>query len=245
MLNGHGWLCQIWLAILDSQKWLCWIMRTYWVMIYTCTYIRHVYMISYLLFVPSVVPCQASMCQGGSSLRLTPTQSQGFIGGVVTSETGCGSMSCPWVLQPGAGQRFNLTFYNFLLLNDEQVENKQCHRYATILNRHTKVSSDLTVCGKSHPRITHMETSPSAPIEIRVFQSRLEGRGSAPAFLLRYQGESGFRSTAAAVSWPEVQTKGKATTEKKDRNSGNRELARRKNENIVLNWFGKDLWTKI
>lgn len=54
-------------------------------------------------------PPSSDMCTSDIPL----TQSSGYLAGSVTHRTGLGSRRCPWVVQVPAGQRINVTLYDF------------------------------------------------------------------------------------------------------------------------------------
>ena len=127
--------------------------------------------------------CSPSLCKAGSYLRVPTSETSGYIGGITTTETGCGSADCPWVIEPRDGQRLNLTFYFFQSVHDQT---RQCHRHAAIYDKKTKVSKDITVCSGG-PMVTSHMTSESSAVEIKVFS----GRGNAAShILIGYKGES-------------------------------------------------------
>jgi hypothetical protein len=144
--------------------------------------------------------CKAGVCESGGYLRLTsPT---GYLASSAASLTGCGSTTCPWVLTPPRGQRFNLTFYNFVQLDPvQQIESKYCQRLATIADKMTRVSNDVTVCTgqqQQQPhhqfRTVHHVTAESTTVEIRLY------RGSASLIPAQSGSGPGGAVVAAAAA---------------------------------------------
>lgn len=130
-----------------------------------------------------VVTCDPKMCQEGQALKLTSPS--GFLASQVTSDSGCGSTHCPWILEPRAGQTYNMTLYNFHIPTPEEHQQKLCHRYATLKDQSTQVMKDVTVCGEE-PRHKVYPLSDSARVEIRMFTAGLKTETTTP-FLLRYE----------------------------------------------------------
>ena len=59
----------------------------------------------------SAVSCEKSMCQTSDYLRVT--SAGGFLSSDVTQKSGCGSSSCPWVLEAQPGQQINISLLDF------------------------------------------------------------------------------------------------------------------------------------
>lgn len=133
----------------------------------------------------TVSVCPENSCHGASGSPQRLTTGSGYIASYVTSTTGCGSTTCPWLLEPAAGQRFNLTFFSYHLPDDvQQTQSKYCHRFATVVDRTTQVTKDVTVCGKD-PRVIHHTTN-SAQIELKLFTGSNENEAY---FVVHYEGE--------------------------------------------------------
>ena len=67
--------------------------------------------------------CKTGVCESGGYVRMT--SSSGYLASPAGSVSGCGSPSCPWVLSPPRGQRFNLTFYNFVQIDAHSQQQQQ------------------------------------------------------------------------------------------------------------------------
>lgn len=130
--------------------------------------------------------CGNTRCDGGGGFLRVMSPS-GYLASVVTSENGCGDASCPWVIQPKAGQRLNLTFYPFVELSREQIQSHYCHHFATVTDKITMISSDITVCDVMKTRTLSMTTSASADVEIRVYSG--SEQSTQGHFVMKYEGE--------------------------------------------------------
>ena len=81
-----------------------------------------------------------------------------------------------------------------------QTDNKYCHRLATIIDKQTRVSNDVTVCTgrRQHQRSVSHVTADSATVEVRLYWPSTTpshtasgdsfGAASLPHSLLKYQG---------------------------------------------------------
>jgi len=77
--------------------------------------------------------CKPGVCESGGYVRLqqqpssssSSSSSRHYLASPAGSTSGCGSPSCPWVLRPPRGQRFNLTFYNFDQLDSHHQHHQQ------------------------------------------------------------------------------------------------------------------------
>jgi len=67
--------------------------------------------------------CKTGVCESGGYVR--QTLSSGYLATPAGSLSGCGSPSCPWVLSPPRGQRFNLTVYNFVQIDTSRQHQQQ------------------------------------------------------------------------------------------------------------------------
>jgi len=62
-----------------------------------------------------------------------------------------------------------------------------CQRLATIVDKTTRLSKDVTVCNEKDPRTIHYVTTESSAVEIRLYEAV---SGDNPAyFLLKYEGQ--------------------------------------------------------
>ena len=112
-----------------------------------------------VVYVP-VARCQSDLCEAGDFLKVT--SHYGYLASIVTSETRCGSPTCPWVLEPQPGQSLNLTFYNFV----GQFQANLCMVLATVVEKSTNLNRDINFCGDAS--IINMVTSISSAVEIRM-----------------------------------------------------------------------------
>jgi len=87
--------------------------------------------------------CKTGVCESGGYVHLT--SSSGFLASPAGSLSGCGSPSCPWVLSPPRGQRFNLTFYNFVQIDT----NRQHHHQQQQQQQQASYSRYLTTAAAS------------------------------------------------------------------------------------------------
>jgi len=83
-----------------------------------------------------------------------------------------------------------------------QTDNKYCHRLATIIDKQTRVSNDVTVCSgrRQHQRSVSHATADSATVEVRLYSPSTAppqtadgdsfGTASLPHSLLKYEGRS-------------------------------------------------------
>lgn len=77
----------------------------------------------------AVVNCERKMCETSDYLKVATTS--GYLSSEVTFESGCGTASCPWVIQAQPGQRINLTLLDFTAgynVNTGSDPRKVCYR---------------------------------------------------------------------------------------------------------------------
>ena len=143
-------------------------------------------------FLCIVTTCEFGVCEAESFLRV-PTSTVGFLASTVSSTSGCGSPSCPWVLTPHFGQRINLTFYNFLISGFDQTQSKNrlCQRLASVVDRSSQVSKDVTVCSGTESRTVHYVTPESSPVEVRLFGPVTIHNPT--YFILKYEGKTHYK----------------------------------------------------
>ena len=94
-----------------------------------------------------------------------------------------------------------------------QTDNKYCHRLATIIDKHTRVSNDVTVCTgqRQHQRSVSHITADSAVVEVRLYSPSTTpshsaagdsfGDASLPHSLLKYEGRSHRQSQSTWSSF--------------------------------------------
>ena len=159
---------------------------------FLCNSWKNIWRIYFYIF--PVTTCESGICEAGSFLRV-PTAA-GYLASSLTLSRGCGSVTCPWVLTPQPGQRFNLTFYNFpaaptdLTPGQPMARGRYCQRLAVIVDKFTQVPKDVTICNE-HPsptRTIQFITTESVPVEIKIFGPiSIE---NPTFFIVRYEGKS-------------------------------------------------------
>ena len=120
-----------------------------------------------------------------------PSATSGYIGNLLTIESGKGSPDCPWIIQGRQGQQINITLMDFARSSPTTTNlvvapdhDDVCQVYAVIRERlHTRTE---TVCSVTD-RQKHVFTSVGHAIELRI---RGGGIKEDPKhFLLRYESE--------------------------------------------------------
>ena len=139
----------------------------------------------------SVMTCSKRQCQSSTYLKLT--QPSGHLASLTTSELGCGSALCPWLIQVQPGQRINITVIDFSLAYRNSSHNIRhrpdlsfplyCHEYAMI--KETQVPRTTTICG-GDVRHKQAYVSSSHRVEIRIVSRQSNRNGE--HFMLHYQG---------------------------------------------------------
>ena len=111
----------------------------------------------------------------------------GWIASIVTQETGCGTVSHPWVINVPKGQRINVTLYDFSPEKryktnqmEYELDTHVCREYALIQEVSTEWNS--VVCGGGK-RVQNVYTSKSNSLEIQVTNKDKR------QFLLYYEGK--------------------------------------------------------
>ena len=124
-------------------------------------------------------------CQGHHHIQLQGPS--GFIATVETEEHDYGSINCPWKIDVSAGQRINVTLYNFARYSDPQVSSKPdvCYEIAEI--RENSSRKRVTLCD-ALGRETSLYISKTSSLVIQfVSGPTLRSLG---AFLLEYKGSN-------------------------------------------------------
>ena len=126
-------------------------------MLITCIY--------FLIVSQPTSPC-------ASQSRVTPHQKEGYISSHVTSQTGCGSPTSPWVIEAQSGQTVDLWLLDFGSLGRrDQSLHTSCHeQYGFIIERDLGVN--LTICGGIE-RKNHLYMSKTNKVEIHVLLQRM------------------------------------------------------------------------
>ena len=142
----------------------------------------------------------AERCSTAKYLKLHhPT---GYIASVVTEETGCGSQQNPWVITAQAGQKINITLFDFGISGNFNTSsnpgaitagnsNKRtnypvyCQQYARIEEK--DVARSTIVCGGER-REKNVYISVTNEVEVHVMNRRTIGQQH--YFILKYNGKS-------------------------------------------------------
>jgi hypothetical protein len=120
----------------------------------------------------------------GSSLR---REKDGYLSSLVAKETGLGGPECPWVIQVPAGQRINVTLFDFALSTSYSRSPDICNIYATIREGSRL---ETNVCG-GEKRVKNTFLSETNRIEVvmsPLVTGKHESDASIPHFLLHYKG---------------------------------------------------------
>ena len=128
-------------------------------------------------------------CFGQRPVRIAATSGQ--ISSLVTRQSGCGSIDNPWLIQADPGQRLNFTLYDFSLYNrksaiDDVTSDSVCMVYAII----KESTGSETICG-GRSRVSHVFTSKTPTVEVRLVGNRKQTLDDAQ-FILKYEGISAF-----------------------------------------------------
>ena len=134
--------------------------------------------------------CNLRHCENSNFLHSGAPS--GVFASQTTATSGCGSATCPWVIEVSPGQRINVTLWDFSIAYRNTSHNVRhrpeyplyCHEYAMI--KETEVPRTTTICGISE-RVKSVYTSTSNKIEIHIV-SRKSGRNG-EHFLLKYEGK--------------------------------------------------------
>lgn len=122
-------------------------------------------------------------CRGSNQLSIKST---GFLSSMVTSETGQGSVTCPWLLTVSPGQRINVTLLDFAVDGmRDQTPNNVCVMYG-ILRELTLGSSpsEVTICGgERREKRVYLSERNRLVVEIMQSITQLDK----PYFLLKYE----------------------------------------------------------
>ena len=129
-----------------------------------------------------------SICRSCDSVKVTAQT--GYIGSVVTDESGCGSAFCPWVLEGRPGQRINITMMDFTVPPGAEAvaPPSDCPQFNDYLFlREDRESKSIGVCGGTKRR-KHVYITQKHRIQITIGTAmQRENKGH---FLLHYEGNS-------------------------------------------------------
>ncbi len=106
---------------------------------------------------------------------------------------GCGSQTCPWVLEALPGQRINITLLDFAIASRNTTRRHShkpgyplyCHEYAVVKETQAP-SRSATICG-GEQRIRAAYVSTSHKVEVNMV-ARKPGR-NLEYFLLQFEGK--------------------------------------------------------
>ena len=134
---------------------------------------------------PSVITVDRRTCHSHKPVAV-PGNS-GYLASVTAHETGCGSADAPWVIEVPAGQKINITLFDFGMVADNQSHvdgggSRVCRVYATI--REEQGGRSVTVCG-GESRIRTVYLSLKHKVEVRLISTK---NAKPSHFLLHYQG---------------------------------------------------------
>lgn len=146
------------------------------------------------MFYFAVVLPGETRCYGPSAGTLVTAQGEGYVSSYVTQQTSCGTTESPWLLRAKVGQKINVSLIDFTSLSlgmsssggsGTSGASDVCVVYATIRDGNGQLTQ--TVCGGIGKRLSHVFTSVSNSLEVRLVgklqQSKAEGY-----FLLKYAG---------------------------------------------------------
>ena len=133
----------------------------------------------------TVITRTATECRRSPQASLVPPS--GYIGSLVTTESGCGTTETPWRVRAQPGQRINFTLLDFATVNASLTEGgrgaSHCHVY--VILKESRAGRSVTVCG-GQGREKAIFTSTSHDVEVRVLTG---ASANARYFLLKYDGE--------------------------------------------------------
>lgn len=114
----------------------------------------------------------------------------GFIANSVTESTGCGSLTYPWAIEAGQGQRIHLTLFDFNVASVRPVSYLQprCPLYAVVKERLKSAETrKFEVCG-GLAREKSVYTSQTNRLEIGI--AKTDDPITGPFFLFKYEGRT-------------------------------------------------------
>ena len=129
------------------------------------------------------------MCDSSDYLKVA--SSSGYLSSEVTYRTGCGTASCPWVIQALPGQKVNLTLMDFSGGHNELTTGadprKACYRYATLREANT-ITRDLTICvGDDRTPTNQVYTSETGSVSVTLYTA--DTQEELFYFALKYEGK--------------------------------------------------------
>ena len=124
--------------------------------------------------------CDAATCARSTELRVS--EKSGYLSSEQASDSGCGTARCPWHIDLSAGQRVNLSLFDFGPA--APAAGDPCHWYF-VINDGT-VTKEITRCQDNRRRFEHIYTSLSNALTIELFQ--FESKDVAPNFVIQYEG---------------------------------------------------------
>ena len=112
------------------------------------------------------------------------SEDAGYLSSQQASDTGCGTARCPWYIDVSAGQRINVTLFDFGPAASVPLGDA-CHWYCVIYDG--SIRKEVTRCQDERQRFEYVYTSLSNTLTIELFQ--FENKEHAPNFVLEYEGE--------------------------------------------------------
>ncbi len=125
-----------------------------------------------------------SQCPQSGSTKVTG--SRGFLSSRVTDQTGCGSVSHPWLIDVSSGQQVKVDLIDFAATVDlgYTQDHSSCNVYGYISEASS--GANISICG-GLAREREVYTSSSNLVQIQI--TDLQTRGNGGKFLLKYEGK--------------------------------------------------------
>lgn len=128
--------------------------------------------------------CEASQCQKSDFLKVTTPS--GFLTSDVTWRTGCGTTSCPWLIEAERGQRINISLFDFSQGAKSVKTAKICYKYAT-LQEDSSITKDITMCSDTdHQLEGHIYLSDTNKVLVSLYTAT--SKEELHHFALKYEG---------------------------------------------------------
>jgi len=145
-----------------------------------------------------VITADARLCRGSKYVKVIPPH--GFLSNLVASETGCGTVASPWLIEAKAGLRINITLWDFAVATSrvkshekkQQQQQQQsmsggsCLKYATLSETDAHQQSRPKMICSEYSRRRHVYTSLGSSLEIRIHGLPAADKITGPFFLIEY-----------------------------------------------------------
>lgn len=136
-----------------------------------------------IFFSAPALTCDRHTCDSSDTLPVP--HSSGYFSSQV-SQSGCGTKRCPWHINVPAGQRINITLFDFGTPASAAADSDRCHWYFVLYD--SDVRRDVTRCeGSQAARFEHIYTSVSNVLTVELY--KFEDGERAPSFVVQYQGK--------------------------------------------------------